>query len=67
MNIQILSKSDVVAEGTLDLKLCQIKIETQMDAEKFNTFSDAFLEDGNFKSDIISSCNKEHFKFWCYK
>jgi hypothetical protein len=63
--IQILSKPDdnVVAEGTLDLTSCELKIETQMDAEKFHSFSDAFFEDGKFKSDIISTCKKEHFKF----
>ena len=57
MNIQILSKPDnnVVAEGTLDLTSCELKINTQMDAEKFKSFSDEFLENGNFKSDIISS------------
>ena len=65
IKIQILSKSDdnVVAKGTLNLKSCQIEIETQMDAEKFKSFSDAFLENGNFKSDIISSCNKEDSSF----
>ncbi len=61
--IQILSKSDVVAEGTLDLKSCELKIEPPMDAEKFKSFSDAFLENGNFKPDIISSCNKEDSSF----
>ena len=65
MNIQILSKPDdnVVAEGTLNLKSCELKIEPQMDAEKFKAFSDAFLENGNFKSDIISSCEKEDSSF----
>ena len=65
MNIQILSKPDnnVVAEGTLDLKSCELKIEPPMDAEKFKSFSDAFLENGNFKSDIISSCEKEDSSF----
>lgn len=65
IKIQILSKSDdnVVAEGTLNLTSCELKIETPMDAEKFNSFSDAFLEDGNFKSNITSSCNKEDSSF----
>jgi hypothetical protein len=65
MNIQILSKPDnnVVAEGTLDLKSCELKIEPPMDAEKFKSFSDAFLENGNFKPDIISSCEKEDSSF----
>jgi len=65
MNIQILSKPDnnVVAEGTLDLKSCELKIETQIDAEKFKSFSDEFLENGNFKSDIISSCKQEDSSF----
>ena len=63
MNIQILSKPDnnVVAEGTLDLKSCELKIETKMDAEKFKSFSDAFLEDGKFKSNITSSCNPDNY------
>ena len=65
MNIQILSKPDnnVVAEGTLDLTSCELKINTQMDAEKIKSFSDEFLENGNFKSDIISSCEKEDSSF----
>jgi hypothetical protein len=63
MNIQILSKPDnnVVAEGTLDLKSCEFKVETQMDAEKFKSFSDAFLEEGKFKSNITSSCNPDNY------
>jgi hypothetical protein len=61
INIQILSKPDVIAEGTLNLKSCELKIETQMDAVKFKAFSDAFLEDGKFKSNITSSCNPDNY------
>jgi hypothetical protein len=61
IKIQILSKPDIIAEGTLNLKSCEFKVETQMDAEKFKSFSDAFLEEGKFKSNITSSCNPDNY------